>query len=102
MALEFTTEETLISLPKARKLFPVDPAPSLPTLHRWRLHGVSGVKLECLRVGALYYTTKSAVERFLTVTTAIGNREEPPKVRTVPQRKRAIKNAEAELDAAGI
>ena len=34
------------------------------TLHRWRSHGINGVKLHCFRIGAIWYTTKAAIEQF--------------------------------------
>lgn len=36
------------------------------TLHRWRSKGIGGVKLEAQKIGGLYYTTKSAVNVFLS------------------------------------
>lgn len=35
------------------------------TLWRWRLKGVNGAKLECVRVGAVWCTTHAAFTRFL-------------------------------------
>ena len=34
------------------------------TLHRWRSHGINGVRLHCFRIGAIWYTTKAAIEQF--------------------------------------
>ena len=33
------------------------------TLHRWRSHGINGVKLHCFRIGAIWYTTQTASEQ---------------------------------------
>ena len=38
------------------------------TLHRWRSHGINGVKLHCFRIGAIWYTTKAALEQFCSPT----------------------------------
>lgn len=35
------------------------------TLWRWRLKGVNGSKLECVRVGARWFTTHAAFTQFL-------------------------------------
>jgi hypothetical protein len=40
------------------------------TLWRWRLKGVNGVKLECLRVGGCWFTTDAAFTEFLRAQTA--------------------------------
>jgi hypothetical protein len=40
------------------------------TLWRWRLKGVNGVRLECVRVGGLWATTAEAFARFLDAQTA--------------------------------
>ena len=38
------------------------------TLHRWRSHGINGVRLHCFRIGAIWYTTKAAIEQFCNPT----------------------------------
>lgn len=38
------------------------------TLHRWRSHGINGVKLHCFRIGAIWYTTQTAIEQFCNPT----------------------------------
>ena len=38
------------------------------TLHRWRSHGINGVKLHCFRIGAIWYTTQAAIEQFCNPT----------------------------------
>jgi hypothetical protein len=39
------------------------------TLWRWRLKGVNGVRLECLRVGGCWVTTHAAFAEFLRAQT---------------------------------
>ena len=39
------------------------------TLWRWRLKGVNGVKLECIRVGGYWFTTDAAFGEFLRAQT---------------------------------
>ena len=77
--------------------------PHVSTLHRWRIRGVQGVKLETVRIGGRRFTSLEALERFSASVTAIANGESPPPLsRTPNQRQRAIACAESELDAAGI
>ena len=44
--------------------------PSPATLWRWRLKGVSGVKLECVLVGGIWYSTAAAFAQFVRSQTA--------------------------------
>ena len=37
---------------------------SISTLHRWRQHGLRGVKLEAIRLGGIWVASVSAVENF--------------------------------------
>jgi hypothetical protein len=69
---------------------------SLSTLHRWRLRGVRGVKLQSCLIGGRRYTSREALERFFHATTAAANGEPAP-IRTPRQREKAIEQAEKEL-----
>ena len=40
------------------------------TQWRWRLHGVGGVRLECVRCGGLWMTTAAAFAEFVRAQTA--------------------------------
>ena len=40
------------------------------TVRRWCLDGVRGVKLDHVRIGIRYYTTRSAIEKFQRETGA--------------------------------
>lgn len=65
-----TALETLLTFEDSRTAFPGDRRLSLATLHRWRLNGVRGVKLETILIGGLRYTSKEAIERFIQAQNA--------------------------------
>ena len=56
--------EALISLAQAASLLPG--RPNVTTLHRWCTAGTRGLTLESYLVGARRYTSREAVERFLS------------------------------------
>jgi len=70
--------------------------PHVSTLHRWRKHGVRGVKLETVTIGSRRFTSRQALERFSAATTAAADKSLPP-TRTPTQRLRAIKAAETQI-----
>lgn len=76
MAIDVETED-LVTLRQAAELIPSHPC--LATLHRWRLTGVRGRKLETILVGGLRYTSREAVWRFLSSdeTTKLDTTERP-------------------------
>lgn len=79
------------------------------TLHRWRLYGIGGIKLECLKVGGSWHTSQGALQRFFEQLTAAEQtpaaaETHPPNRRTSPTKQpghedRHNKQVEAELDA---
>lgn len=72
------------------------------TVHRWRLRGARGNKLETVLIGGRRYTSQEAMLRFFDTTTAIEDGgTESPQFNT-HQRKRAIEDAEAYLKSEGI
>lgn len=92
--------EKLLSLPAAvEKATGQRPHPS--TLHRWRLRGIQGVRLETVRCGGRRLCSIEAVRRFIDGVTAATDGDAPT-ARANRQREAAIARAEAELDAAGI
>lgn len=93
-----TTAEELIHFSKAGKSFP-GKKPCLQTLHRWRLRGVRGVKLETCMVGGLRYTSQEAIQRFI----AAQNPEESngPTI-TASQRRKQAETANRLLQEAGV
>ena len=60
--------EQIVPLADAAKLLPWKP--HIGTLHRWRLRGIRGVKLETIRIGGRTFTSKAALRRFIAGTTA--------------------------------
>jgi len=67
MAIDTTVEE-LVTLAEAVALFPM--RTNVKALHRWRLKGTRGVKLECQPVGHRWYTSREAIQRFVTAQAA--------------------------------
>lgn len=76
--------------------------PHLSTLHRWRLRGVRGVRLQTCLVGGRRFTTRRWLSEFCAASTAAGDELIAPPTMPSANRERAIRAAEAELDAAGI
>jgi len=94
--------EKLFSLPAAVEAA-TGQRPHLSTLHRWRLRGIQGVRLETIRCGGKRLCSVESVRRFLESVTAAADGPQPTTVaRTSRQRQAAIEAAERELDAAGI
>src|SRR4051794_33944068 len=54
------------------------------TLHRWRMRGLDGVKLESLKIGGRWYTSLQALERFFNRLS--GRAQAQPVDPTVPGR----------------
>ena len=99
-------EETLIHFPDARSEFHNGRRHSMASLHRWRLHGVRGIKLETIRIGGLRYTSREAIVRFIDAQNAVPeSREaapESPVIVTATQRNTMAEAAQVELQRAGI
>lgn len=64
------TKETLVTFSDARCAFPGGRRVSLATLHRWRLSGVRGNKLQTCLVGGRRHTSAEAISRFITALNA--------------------------------
>lgn len=93
------TKEDLVSFNDARCAFPGRDRLSLATLHRWRLHGVRGTKLETILIGNRRFTSKQAIARFI----ANQNSPEEPLPRITPAEwHRRAEIANQFLVAAGI
>ena len=92
--------ETLVQFSDARSAFPgIDRRLSLATLHRWRLNGVRGVKLETILIGGLRYTSREAISRFI----ASQNSDDAPAPSITPsQRRRQSEAAQQELRRMGV
>jgi len=92
--------ETPITLAKAAQTLPGG-AVHVSTIHRWRMKGVRGVKLETILRGGIRCTSAAAIERLFAAITAAADGEPTPS-RTSRQRQRDIDRAERELSEAGI
>ena len=91
--------ETLLPFCEARSAFPGGKRLSLATLHRWRLHGVRGTRLETVLIGGSRYTSAEAISRFI----AAQNRDEESVPQFTPtQRQGMSEAARKELAAIGI
>ena len=89
--------ETLIQFQQAGRRIPGNP--SVCALHRWRLNGVRGAKLETLLVGGTRFTSVEAIARFITEQ----NRDEPPTPElTAKQRRTQAESANRVLQEAGL
>lgn len=88
------SSERLLTFPEATKALPH--SVHISCLHRWRLHGLRGVRLETCLIGGRRYTSREALERFSAATTAAAERRPQP-ARTPNQRRRAIEQAEREM-----
>ena len=89
--------ETPITLAKAAQTLPGG-AVHVSTIHRWRMKGCRGVRLETFLRGGVRHTTREAIERFFAATTAAADGDTSP-VRTSRQRERAMQQAERDFDA---
>ena len=94
------TTETLKTLAEAARTLPGGPV-HVSTIHRWRLKGVRGVRLETILRGGIRCTTDEAIERFFAASTAAADGETLP-ARTSTQRERDIRQAEADCERSGI
>ncbi|SRR5579871_1436852 len=105
-----TTTESPIPLAEAAKLIP--PARSgkkthLSTLLRWILSGARNpageiVRLEAIRLGSRWMTSREALQRFAERLTPSVNPAPSTTTRTATQRQRSAEKAGRELDRIGI
>lgn len=96
-----TKHETLIPLNRASQH--LIGSPHVATLHRWRLRGVNGVRLETLKVGGRRVTSLEALQRFIAGTTAAADghdRSATPSEGAA--RKRHLQQVDAQLDRLGL
>ena len=93
--------ENLVRFNEARSAFPGRGSIALQTLHRWRLRGVRGVKLETCLCGGLRMTSREAISRFLAAQNRDDSQPTTPAI-TPTQRQRQNTAARQALAAAGI
>jgi hypothetical protein len=73
---------------------------NVSTIHRWAFSGVRRVRLEAVRLGNVWYTTKQALQRFVERLTCV-SLPEPPEFRPPSEVRRASAHAEVALEARG-
>ena len=92
-------QEQLVSLSEACRLLPG--RPHISTAWRWVSRGVRGHRLETIVRGGRRFTSREALERFISRTTAAANGEPPP-ARSQRRRQREQEQARQVLSRAGI
>ena len=105
-----TATESLLSLAQAAPLFPPGRNGSRPTIGcftRWILKGVKGptgelVRLEAVRLGGKWVTSREAIQRFAERLTPRLDDEPSAAPRTSNQRRSASEAAARELEQMGI
>lgn len=90
--------ETLVQFTEAAKAFP-GRKPCIQTLHRWRLRGVRGNKLDTCLIGGIRYTSREAIQRFIEAQNA---GDPPAKASTTRQCTKRSAAARQELEAMGV
>lgn len=76
--------------------------PSLATVHRWRLRGARGARLESVLVGGKRFTSAEAIQRFIEATTRGAEGDDVPRLETNKARAKRLERVDAELAAAGF
>jgi len=100
MSIDLTNEQ-LVSLPGAARRLPGQPHVS--TLHRWRLRGVRGVRLETTLIGGKRFTSTEALQRFVDRLNDRNNADAAePLPASATSRAKQIAAADRELDRAGL
>jgi hypothetical protein len=94
-----TETETLIPFNAAREAFPGGKRLALQTLHRWRLNGVRGTRLETILIGGSRFTSAEAIQRFIAEQNKV---EAPEPAITGKQRLKMAETANRLLAEAGI
>jgi hypothetical protein len=89
------SRETPIRITEAHRYVPG--SPSRPTVERWRLRGIRGIRLETVLVGGRRYTTEEAIDRFLTACNG-----GQPVLPTSERRAAEIARVDRECQAAGL
>jgi Protein of unknown function (DUF1580) len=89
------SSEKLLSFSEAAKTLPH--RVHLNTLHRWRLRGIKGTKLETVLVGGRRMTSVESLHRFIAKCSG----DPAPSESTPAKRRKEIDAAERELDLQG-
>jgi hypothetical protein len=104
------SNESTLSLTQAAELLPPGRGGARPTLGcvlRWILKGAKGpagefVRLEAVRLGGRWLTSREALQRFAERLTPQMDGEPPASPRTLGQRRRASERAAEQLRAMGV
>jgi hypothetical protein len=99
-----------LSLSEAARLFPASRGKGRlhpATIWRWICQGVelsdgSRLRLEAVRLGGRFLTSKEALLRFAAAQNAAGGAASAPAVRSAAQRKRGNADAARQLDRLGL
>lgn len=97
MSIDVNTE-TLVQFSEASRNFPGKPV-CIQTLHRWRLRGVRGNKLESCLIGGIRFTSKEAIQRFIEAQNAGDQKPVKP---SASQRSKRSAAAQRELQKMGV
>lgn len=76
--------------------------PHVATIHRWRLRGCKGVKLQTAFAGGHCRTCEKWLREFFAGVTAAANGTSEAPSTASPERSAAVAKAEKELAAVGI
>lgn len=106
-------DEEILTFSEAAKALPRinGRKPHASTLWRWARKGLFGIRLEVLRIGHRFCTSKQALERFAAALAEVELQPRKisirptvpkPRGRTDKQRARAIADAERRLREAGV
>ena len=109
-------DSAMIDLTRERPLSIVEAVKHLPrqnsgkrvhvaTVYRWIAHGISGVKLEAVRIGGRSVTSVEAIQRFADrCTEAAAGTPQNPTPPTLNPRQQRLRRHQADrvLDEAGI
>ncbi len=104
------TTETLLSLPEALRLLPSgrqNKRPHISTTLRWVLTGAKApsgevVRLDAIRLGGKWITSREALQRFGDRLTPDLDRAQEPAPRPPARRRRASEKAARQLEKLGI
>lgn len=83
-----SVSESLLTLSEAARSLPGGRV-HVSTLHRWRLRGVRGIKLETMMRGGVRMTSMAALERFFVAISAAVDGDHSAAVSTTTKRRQA-------------
>ena len=72
------------------------------TLHRWRLRGCRGIKLETLLIGGTRTTSSEALQRFFSATTRVQDGQSAAETQASPISNVSHNSALAYLKSQGV